>query len=227
MSNEQDASGQPNTDTASQAAAAPAVDSLLADAPAAAADGAAPADEKPAPTAEEAAAAAEAQAAADAEAKAKEVPEQYEDFAAPEGVTLDADTTGEFKTLAKELGLPQSKAQQVVDLGAKLVQKAEAQRAEVIQQEVAKWAADSRADKEFGGEKLAENLAGARNVVETFGSPELKTMLNESGLGNHPEVIRMLHRVSKAISEDQMVKGKAAPAAPDAVKSMYDKSEMN
>lgn len=136
-------------------------------------------------------------------------PEQYEDFKAPDGVTLDATVTGEFKTLAKELNLPQDQAQKVVDLGAKLMQQAQAQHATALTEAAAKWATDSTADKEFGGDKLQENLATAKKALDTFGSPELKTLLNESGLGNHPEIIRLLFKTGTAISEDRLVAGKS------------------
>jgi hypothetical protein len=234
MPPEQDtASGQTTTDPAAQTtAAAPAAgDTLLsADKPAdaAAADAAKPnADTTTEQTDAEKQAAADAAKQAEEEAKANEVPEEYADFTLPDGVTIDTEVGGEFKTLAKELGLTQAKAQQVMDLGAKLVQKADAQRAEAMASEVSKWAEASRTDKEFGGDKLAENLAGAKKALSEFGSPELQTMLNESGLGNHPEVIRLLHRVSKAISEDKIVRGNATPGATDAAKSLYNNSQMN
>ena len=67
------------------------------------------------------------------------------------------------------------------------------------------WSESSKADNEFGGEKLAENLATAKKALDAFGSPELKQLLNESGLGNHPEVIRMMYRAGKSISEDTFV----------------------
>lgn len=163
------------------------------------------------------------------EAKAEEVkgaPEAYEDFAAPEGVALDADAVGEFKALAKELNLSQADAQRVVDLGPKMMATWQAKQAEQMSETVAQWATDTKADKEIGGDKLDENLAVARKTLDTFGSPELKTLLNESGLGNHPELIRLLTKAGKAISEDSFVGGKRATAAPSA-KSFYDNSNMN
>ena len=136
-------------------------------------------------------------------------PEQYEDFTAPEGVALDAEVAGEFKTLAKELNLPQDQAQKVADIGVKLAQKWQTQQAAALSEAASKWATDSQADKEFGGDKLQENLGVARKALDTFGSPELKTLLNESGLGNHPEVIRLLFKAGMAISEDRLVAGKS------------------
>lgn len=158
---------------------------------------------------------------------ADRVPDQYEDFTMPDGVEMQAEVSGEFKALAKEFGLSQAKAQKVADLGAKLVQNFTAQQAEAVAAEQANWANASRSDKEFGGDNLKANLGIAKAALEKFGTPELKTLLNESALGNHPEVIRLLHRVGKAVSEDtSSVRGGATAPAPSAT-SMYPNSKMN
>lgn len=169
---------------------------------------------------DDAAKAAEADGAA--KAAEKVVPEKYE-IKAPEGVTLDAEALGEFEGLAKELKLTQEEAQKVADIGPKLAQKWAAQQAEAIQTAAAEWAATSTADKEFGGDKLAENLAVSKKALDAFGTPELKALLNDSRLGNHPEVIRFMYRAGKAISEDRMVTGGAGPATAQstAAKTLY------
>ncbi len=154
-------------------------------------------------------------------------PEQYEDFTAAEGVELDAELTEEFKTLAKDLNLPQDKAQQVVDLGNKLALKlAERQQALVVEARTS-WANEAKADQEFGGEKLAENLSVAKKAMDAFGTPELKALLNESGLGNHPEVIRVFYRAGKAISEDRVLTGGGGNTKSDKTRGFYPNSNMN
>lgn len=153
--------------------------------------------------------------------KSNGAPAEYADFTAPEGMTMHPESMGELKAMAKELNITQEKAQQLADLGAKLVQRTQAAHQEQVQAQVAQWVDSSRNDKEFGGEKLAENLAGARAALDQFGTPELKTMLEESGLGNNPEVIRLLHRVNKAVSEDAFVRGKAGEAGKTIAQRMY------
>lgn len=138
------------------------------------------------------------------EAKQEE-PVELADFNAPEGVSLDPEAAEEFKSLAKELGLKQEGAQKVADIGVKLAQKWEAKQAEKIQEAKTAWVESSKADKEFGGDKLNENLAVAKKALDAFGTPELKTLLNESGLGSHPEIVRAFFRAGKAISEDRFV----------------------
>ncbi len=149
-------------------------------------------------------------------------PEQYEDFTMPEGVAIDTETSGELKVLAKELGLPQASAQKIADLGVKLQQRWSTQQAEQLKAAAVQWEADARADKELGGDKFDANLGVAKKALDAFASSEFKTLLKESGLGNHPEVIRMFHRVGKAISEDKVLTGKAPDGAPrDPAKTLY------
>jgi len=152
----------------------------------------------------------------------KVLPDKYE-FTAPEGTQLDADAVDEFSGLAKEFKLSQEEAQKVTDIGAKLALKWETKQAETIQKAAAEWAATATADKEYGGDKLTESLTTAKKALDAFGTPELRTLLNDSRLGNHPEVIRFMVRAGKAISEDRMVTGGAGPATAGAnvAKSLY------
>lgn len=146
-------------------------------------------------------------------------PEQYEDFTFADGKTLaDAD---DVKALAKELNLPQDKAQKLAETIMQRREASESQQAEALAQARTEWADATRADKELGGEQFDANLAVAKKGLEAFGTPELKSLLNESGLGNHPEVIRFMYRAGKAISEDRIVTGAASGAPADPAKRLF------
>lgn len=160
-------------------------------------------------------------------AEAAPTPVEYTDFAAPDGIKLDDSIVGEFKAFAKEKNISQEDAQKFVDMGAKIAQKTQAAYMEQLEREQLKWLNDSRADKEFGGDKLNENLAMAKKALDTFGGEELTKLLKESGLGNHPEIIRYNFRVAQAISEDRLVPGGAKPANTPSAQSFYSKSGMN
>ena len=144
----------------------------------------------------------------EAPAEVKAAPETYE-FKAPEGRVFDSEVIAEYSKVAKELNLSQEAAQRVLDaVGPKLAERQAAQ-VEAVRNG---WADNSKADKEFGGDKLTENLGVAKKALDQFGTAELRSLLNESGLGNHPEVIRFMYRAGKAISEDRIVTGSAATA---------------
>lgn len=151
-------------------------------------------------------------------------PEAYEDFAAPEGVELDATVLDEFKGAAKELNLSQAQAQSVVDLGIKLQQSFTEKSNEATDALIAGWAEAAKADKEIGGEAFEQNLALAKKAIDTFGSEEFKAeLLEKYRLGDHPEFIRFARNVAKAISEDTLVpaSGEGAPAAREFGASFY------
>ena len=137
------------------------------------------------------------------------------------GKALDTEMADDIKATAKELGLTQSQAQKLADLALKRTESAQSQQAEMLAQARDEWAGQAKADKEFGGDAIEANLATARKALDTFGTPELKALLNESGLGNHPEVIRFFYRSGKAISEDRVIRGGAAGQPTDPAKRLF------
>ena len=150
----------------------------------------------------EATATADASGTQDTKPTEPVVPETYE-LKMPEGVELDQAATTEFTAIAKELKLDQEAAQKLADIGAKMAQR----QVEAHAQLVETWTEQVKTDKDIGGDNLAENLGVARKAIDTFGSPELKALLNSTGLGNHPEVVKLAFKVGKAISEDGFVSG--------------------
>lgn len=151
------------------------------------------------------------------EGEAPAAPE-YEAFAVPEGVLVDEDVLGEFKGIAQELKLSQEDAQRLADLSAKMVVKQQEQFRETQTQ----WVESAKTDTEFGGEKFTENLAIAKTALDAFASDGLRQLLNESGIGNHPEVIRTFVRIGKQISVDgSIVRGMRADGPSDPARRLF------
>ena len=148
------------------------------------------------------------ESAVESEASETEVPqgapEKYEfnTQITDDSAELDPEVVTAFGEVAKDLDLPQDAAQKVLDKVAPVIQ---AKQAKVLEQVKLDWAADSQADKEFGGENLAANLEIAKKSLDAFGSDSLKSLLAETGFGNHPEIIRFMYKAGKAISEDSYV----------------------
>lgn len=211
------AGNTPSTDAA-PAAAAPAPT------PAPAADGApaaAAAPEQNAPAAKPADAPADkpAEGADPAAAEKPGAPEKYE-FTPPEGADLNPEVMAKFEGVAKELGLTQEAAQKVVDAMGPQIAAVQTAKFEAVK---AEWTESARTDKEFGGEKLAENLAVAKKALDAFGTPELRTLLNDTGLGNHPEIIRAFFKAGQKISAPNFVAGGASSAGASTAATLYPK----
>lgn len=142
-----------------------------------------------------------------ADQKKDGAPDKYE-FKAAEGQQLDTAAIADFEPVARELGLNNEQAQKLVDMyGTKLLPMVQQQQAEAWQKTTEQWAVDVKADKEIGGDNLTSSLSAAQRALDKFGTPELKTYLDTTGLGNHPELVKAFVKIGKAMSEDGMVTG--------------------
>lgn len=143
---------------------------------------------------------------AEGEKPAPNAPEKYGEFKAPEGLVLDKAVIGEFEGLARELDLSQDNAQKIIDrIGPRLAQRQADQIKDAIETAQKQWVDAAKTDKEYGGDQFDNSISISRKAIEAFGTPELKQLLNDSGLGNHPEMIRFCLRIGKKISEDTHV----------------------
>lgn len=171
----------------------------------------------------EGAAPADGEQAGDSASEAPEgVPEKYE-WALPEGFEgeLDQAAVEAFEPLARELGLTQEQANKMVELHAQSLMRANEAAREQIASQMQQWNESLRTDPDFGGAKFNENVAVAQKAVQAFGSPELTQVLNETGLGNHPALVKAFHQIGKAISEDRFVQGNQSSGPRSAGQIMY------
>lgn len=152
--------------------------------------------------------------------KPQGAPEKYE-FKPVEGASLSDDVIGKFSAVAKELNLSQDAAQKMLDKVAPAIAQQQQQTVEKLS---AEWMGQVKADKEIGGEKLDANLATAKKALDAFGNDGLRTLLKQTQLGNHPEVIRFFVKAGQAISEDTFVGGGLhTQAGTDAAAVLYGK----
>lgn len=122
----------------------------------------------------------------------------------PDGFERDEAVLGEFAKTAKELGLKQDGAQKLFDLYASQAQAAQKKADEAVAAEHAKWLETLKADKEFGGQAFDGNVAHVKRAMTKYASPELRKFFDETGLGNHPELVKFAARIGKAMAEDSV-----------------------
>ena len=149
-------------------------------------------------------------------------PEKYEPFNFGENQAIDPTSIEQFSTAAREAGLSQEQAQKVLDSLAPSV--ATKLRADLVRQ-AGEWLKASEADPEFGGAAFEANKGIAVGAYQKLATPELREILNNSGLCNHPEVIRLFYRIGKMTSQDSGVKGAPTPR-DNGFADMYPNSPM-
>lgn len=142
------------------------------------------------------------------EAAKAEVPEAYE-LTFSEGFVADTATLEAATPILKDLGLTNEQAQSLVPVleahTTNVLNAAQQAQAELINAERANWLTSAKADPEIGGEKWDDTIVSAAKALDMVGfgkDSEFRKFLNESGLGNHPEMIRAFARFGTRVSED-------------------------
>ena len=69
------------------------------------------------------------------------------------------------------------------------------------------WRTEIKNDPSMGGEKFKESVENAKRAVDRFGGEEFKDLLNETGYGDHPLVVKLLSSIGKAMADDKIVTG--------------------
>lgn len=150
---------------------------------------------------------AKAEAEAKDKAKSEGAPEKYEDFTLPEGWQMVPERLENFVKEAKDLNLSQTSAQKILDMHVEAMKLESQRQNELWENTRDQWRTSSKSDKEFGGVNLEKNLGLVTKALERFGTPELLELADSYGMGDHPEFLRLLYRVGKAMGEDSMHNG--------------------
>ena len=127
--------------------------------------------------------------------------EKYENYKMQEENENEAKEGTTFQGETKELNLSQDQAQGFLDKMAPVLQKRSAERIAEISNE---WMEQSKADKEFGGQKLTQSLSDIARLRDTFArnadgkvGADIQEFLS-SPMGTHPGALRLLRRNGRA-----------------------------
>ena len=133
------------------------------------------------------------------------------EFTLPDGMALDTALVEQVTPLFAKANVPADVAQEMVStyaahVAAQTAAALDAQQA-AFQQKVAGWADAVKADPEIGGANLPATINAGKRVLAQFGDAETTALLDESGLGNHPSIIRLFAKIGRQLTEDTVVRG--------------------
>ena len=132
--------------------------------------------------------------------------DEYKELTLPPQLKACEENLNAFKKLAAELKLPAETAKKLVQwetaAASAGVQNAAEQRAEILQ----RW---TQQTKEMLGARYEQKLICALDAAQRFGGDELRTLLDVTGLGSHPAVVKAFYQISRQLAEDQSVAGSA------------------
>lgn len=130
--------------------------------------------------------------------------QDYEGLSFPQEVSVRPEIWDEFKNLAREINLSPQNAQRLIDLESRAAQLAgrngDAARQEILQS----WADKTKA---LFGPGYEKEIDVALRAADAFGGAELRDLLEATGLGNHPVVVKTFNQIGRLMGEDEFIGG--------------------
>lgn len=163
----------------------------------------------------------------------------YEAFALPEGITFEDDKLNEFtKDLAEFETLTKADHAETQKLGQKLVDRHIAEVQNTItrlnehytnawEKQKNDWKESFVKDPEIGGNRQDTTVKAALEFIRTHGGnetqqKEFRDLMETTGIGNHPAMIRMLAKANMNLAEGKPLPGtKPVPEANSKVQKRY------
>lgn len=143
---------------------------------------------------------------------------EFKEVQLPEGMTYNAELEGKFKEIAHQAGLNPRQAQNLRDWFT-------AAQAEAFQNETRAFT-ETKAQAELAlkrelGAAYDGYLAAAKAAIAEYTNPEFVAFLDQSGMGNHPEIVKAFGKIGRELLGESKLKAagvvqEATPAELDA-----------
>lgn len=139
----------------------------------------------------------------------QEKPETANDYEVPipEGLQADEAFLGKFKEKALELGLSKAQVKGLAEFYNGSVQE-QIQAMETFQAEAAEKRKNDAVNtlKDEWKDKYDQNLDVSKKAFRAVADPEIIDVMDKSGWGDHPMMIRLFHKIGTMISEDKLAR---------------------
>lgn len=118
------------------------------------------------------------------------------------------ESTEDFRQLAHQIGLNNDQANVLFDAYVNAMAGQQEQEQSAFEQfEVENTQA---LQKEWGG-AFDKNVELARRAFMNFATPEAVEIMEQTGLGNHPEILKVFSRIGELLQEDSVLPGSSTP----------------
>jgi hypothetical protein len=138
----------------------------------------------------------------------------------PDGSSLSDESVKEIEAFAKDNAIPPEAAQKLLEREDTLLKNFVDAQFEIAKQQSLSWKKEVEADKNLGGENMKQTAFYAEKALNLFGGKEIRGLLQESGYGNHPEVVRFFRKVGLAMAPDTFEKGGRMPVEKKSMESI-------
>lgn len=130
-------------------------------------------------------------------------PEKYNAFTLSEGRELDTKALELATPIFQKMGLSQEQAQEIVSIQDQVVAAQEKATADAVTAQNAAWDTEVKNDKTI-------DVSVAQEALAKLSDAETTKYLKDSGIGNHPGLLRIFTKVGAMLKEDGNIPGGTA-----------------
>ena len=117
---------------------------------------------------------------------------------------------------------PQGPQESQTDPLAQRLREHEASQRQQWQEQVNQWRKQATEDPQLGGDNLPTTVARAQLALDRFDEGKrIGQLLEQTGYGNNPDVLRFFNRLADALMEDGLVQGQSGGSMPPLEERMY------
>ncbi len=138
----------------------------------------------------------------------------------PEGINFSPEERAQFDAQAQELKLDNEGAQKLLEIALRN----QLSQTEARNKQMDAWREEIRKDKELGGSSYESTIAYAKAGLKKFDPKgELLSILEQSGYGNNPHIIRCLAAIGRSHAEDKIILGSPSKTEAPRHERLYGK----
>lgn len=140
-------------------------------------------------------------------------PIAFDKLTLPEGLEIPPEMGAKFTEILNDADLtPAARAQALIDLQAQVAKEASEKGSQAWADLQTKWQDEVKSDPEVGGTKLEPMLTSISQLLDQYGTPELREVFATTGAGNRVEVVKFLGKIAADLAEGKPALG--APTTP-------------
>lgn len=130
-----------------------------------------------------------------------------------DGSQVDAAEAEKIVSFSKEHGLSPAQAQAMYLRENAALTALDADVVKQYEERKTGWIEAGKKDPVLGGEHYAQNVQAAHLMFQKFATPEFTKVLDETGFGHHPELLKVFFNMHNAHKDDVLVRPGDAPGA--------------
>ena len=146
------------------------------------------------------------------------------EFELPDGYSISDENLSALRQYASDYGIDKAGAQELMDFHVSVLEQQQEAQLAGWEKMKSDWAEQSRNDKELqdNAGKIDQALSLAKQGVESLGGKELLEVLNMTGVGSHPAIIKAFKAVGENIQSGKIVSGSGGSQASEIERNLAE-----